>query len=128
GFLAGVSLSGTEYFYVNPLACSGQPEDDPWYPWARRGPAQRSEWHGCTCCPPNVQRMLASLPGYFYSTGRDGIWVHLYDSSTLRWRLEDGTPFELSQRTRYPWDGRVEIRFAPERPARTALFHRIPGW
>jgi DUF1680 family protein len=128
GFLAGVSLSGTEYFYVNPLACSGQPEGDPWYPWARRGPAQRSEWHGCTCCPPNVQRMLASLPGYLYSTGRDGVWVHLYDNSTLRWRLEDGTPFALTQRTRYPWDGRVEIRFSPERPSSTALFLRIPAW
>jgi hypothetical protein len=140
GFLSGVSLSGTEYFYVNPLACSGRPEGDPWYPWARRGPAQRSEWHGCTCCPPNVQRMLASLPGYVYSTGRDGVWVHLYDNSTLRWHLEDDTPFELAQRTRYPWDGRVEIRFALERPGAsareatvahprsTALFLRIPSW
>lgn len=128
GFLSGVSLSGSEYFYVNPLACSGEAEGDPWYPWARRGPVQRQEWHACTCCPPNVQRMLASLPGYFFSTERDGLRVHLYDNATLHWRLEDGTPFTLTQQTRYPWEGRVEIMFSPERPVTTALFFRIPSW
>jgi DUF1680 family protein len=128
GFLSGVSLGGAEYFYVNPLACNGQAEGDPWYAWARRGSAQRNAWHGCTCCPPNVDRMLASLPGYLFSTGHDGIWVHLYDNATLRWRLDDGTPFTLSMETRYPWEERVVIELSPERPVTTSLFLRIPEW
>jgi hypothetical protein len=128
GFLSGVSLGGDEYFYVNPLACHGQAEGDPWYAWARRGPAQRKAWHTCTCCPPNVDRMLASLPGYMFSTSQAGIWVHLYDNATLRWRLDDGTPYTLTMETRYPWDGRVTIELSPERPTTASLFLRVPEW
>jgi DUF1680 family protein len=129
GFLAGVSLGGSEYFYVNPLAASGRGEGDPWYAWARRGPAARREWHTCTCCPPNVQRMLASLPGYFVTTSKDGIHVHLYDDNThVAGRLADGTPFTLDMRTRYPWDGEIEIRISTARPVTTALFLRVPEW
>jgi DUF1680 family protein len=128
GFLAGVSLSGSEYFYVNPLACNGRGEGDPWYAWARRGPAERREWYACTCCPPNVQRMLASLPGYMFSTSAAGLHLHLYDAADLTGQLQDGTPFALTMRTRYPWEGDVAIRLDPERPVTTTLFLRVPEW
>jgi uncharacterized protein len=62
--LPGLSLDGQHYFYQNPLA------DD--------GTHRRQPWFGCACCPPNVARLLASLPGYFYSTSVGAIWVHLY--------------------------------------------------
>ncbi|MFQ6079472.1 MAG: glycoside hydrolase family 127 protein, partial [Thermodesulfobacteriota bacterium] len=114
GFLAGVSLDGTRYFYVNPLAS-----------WSG---AQRQEWYGCTCCPTNVVRMFASLPGYFYSTGAEGIWIHLYDNSRLNWRLEGGQHISVVQESRYPWEGSVQITVSPESPAQFALFLRIPGW
>jgi DUF1680 family protein len=78
GFLAGVSLSGDQYFYMNPLAHAGAAEDDPWYPWARKGPYQRQPWYDCTCCPPNVQRYpgiftppALKVSGSIYSTGID---------------------------------------------------------
>src|SRR5205823_3048714 len=54
GFLSGLSLDGLAYFYVNPLASDGSHRRQPWYE--------------CACCPPNVARTLASLPGYLYST------------------------------------------------------------
>lgn len=114
GINSGMSLDGTLYCYRNPLESDRERIRNPWY--------------NTTCCPPNLQRTLASLPGYLYSTSREGVWVHLYHDSLLRWRLEDGTPLELAQRTRYPWSGRVEIEPAPERPRRFTLFLRVPGW
>ncbi len=128
GALAGVSLDGTRYFYVNPLADHGQAEGDPWYPWARREPYQRQTDFPCNCCPPNVERFLASLPGYFASTSDDGLWVHLYDAARIRWRLADGTPFTLTQHTRYPWDGTITLAIEPERAAEFTLYLRIPAW
>ncbi len=128
GFLSGVSLDGTRYFYVNPLRYDGEGEGDPWYPWARRGPYERQPWYDCTCCPPNVGRMLASLPGYFYSTSREGLWVHLYDRGELRWQLSDGTGLRVVQDTQYPWEGDVRLSIFPARPTEFTLYLRVPGW
>ncbi|MCC6798544.1 MAG: glycoside hydrolase family 127 protein [Anaerolineae bacterium] len=128
GALSGVSLSGTHYFYINPLTDHGQDEGDPWYPWARRAPYQRQTDYACNCCPPNAERFLASLPGYFASTSEDGVWLHLYDAARIDWWLADGTPFSLMQQTRYPWDGTITITVEPEHPAEFALYLRIPAW
>ena len=67
GMLSGVSLDGREYFYANPLACDGGLKRRPWYLVA--------------CCPPNIARTLASLPGYLFSGG-DGVWIHQYASGS----------------------------------------------
>ncbi len=125
GFLSGVSLSGTEYFYANPLADSGKGEG---HPWARKRPRGRTQWYVCTCCPTNAVRMLASLPGYFFSASEEGLWVHLYDDCTLQWRLPDGTPLTLTQQTRYPWEGKVEILLSLPGEKKFSLFLRIPEW
>ncbi len=114
GFLGGVSLSGDRYFYRNPLE--------------NRGGMSRLPWYNCTCCPPNVQRTLASLPGLFYSTGSDGLWVHHYANNRLNWKLEDGTPVYLDQKTEYPWKGRIEIEVSPKHKAEFTMYLRIPGW
>lgn len=114
GFLSGVSLSGTEYFYVNPLESAGG--------------HKRQEWYSCTCCPPNVQRTFAAFPGYLYSTSTAGLWVHFYDNNELTWQLEDGTKLKVTQDTRYPWDGKVVLTIVPEKAAEFSVFVRIPGW
>ena len=92
--LPGVSLDGRHYFYQNPLA------DD--------GTHRRQPWFGCACCPPNVARLLASLPGYFYGVSDDTMWVHLYAEGSATLNLGDRT-VRLARRTDYPWDGNVEI-------------------
>lgn len=114
GFLSGVSLKGNEYFYVNPMESGGG--------------AKRVPWFGCTCCPTNVVRMFSSMPGYMYSTGKGGLWVHLYDNSELNWRLDDGTKIRLTQETKYPWDERVTLKVEPAAATEFGLFLRIPGW
>lgn len=114
GVNSGMSLSGTLYCYRNPLASSGEKLRNPWY--------------DTTCCPPNIERLFESLPGYFYATSRAGVYVNLYHTSELNWRLEDGTPLKLSQETSYPWSGEVKFTVAPAHPSDFTLYVRWPAW
>ncbi len=117
GINSGMSLDGTLYCYRNPLGF------DP-----SGGDRIRNPWYDTTCCPPNLERTFASLPGYFYSTSKDGIYLHLYDNSQLDWHLEDGTGLKVVQKTNYPWDGAVEITVAPAKPTEFSFCLRVPGW
>ncbi|MGA8037041.1 MAG: beta-L-arabinofuranosidase domain-containing protein [Candidatus Acidiferrales bacterium] len=117
GINSGMSLNGTFYCYRNPLAF------DP-----STGDTIRNTWYDTTCCPPNLERTFASLPGYFYSTSADGIYVHLYDNSQLDWTLENGTGLKITQKTNYPWDGSVELNVAPAQASEFTMYLRIPGW
>ncbi|MEM1990481.1 MAG: glycoside hydrolase family 127 protein [Candidatus Bathyarchaeia archaeon] len=113
GILSGVSLDGKHYFYVNPLA--------------DRGGHRRQEWFECACCPPNIARLIASLPGYFYSTSENGVWIHLYAKSTAHIKLNE-TEITLIQDANYPWDGEINIAISPEEASEFSLHVRIPGW
>ena len=113
GALVGLSRDGTRYFYANPL------ESD--------GTATRWHWHDCPCCTMNVSRLIASVAGYFLSTGPDGIAVHLYGGFSSDVTVGE-THIRIDEDSRYPWDGAVRLTIAPERPARFALRLRIPGW
>lgn len=114
---SGMSLTGTLYCYRNPLALSGNPKD-----------RIRNPWYDTTCCPPNLQRMFASLPAYFYSTSAEGVYVHHYTESTLKWKLDEGTGLEIRQETRYPWEGTVSLAVNPAEAKEFTVFLRIPGW
>src|SRR5712672_4757476 len=117
GINSGMSLDGKTYCYRNPLAF------DP-----STGEKIRNPWYDVTCCPPNLERTFASLPGYFYRTSSDGIYLHLYNDSELDWHLENGVGLKVRQKTNYPWDGSVEIILTPAEPAEFTFFVRIPGW
>ena len=117
GINSGMSLDGTMYCYRNPLAFDSS-----------TGDKIRNPWYDVTCCPPNLERTFGSLPGYFYSTSNDGIYVHLYDNSELDWHLENGTGLKVTQKTNYPWDGNVEINVTPAQPGEFVVYLRVPGW
>lgn len=111
--LSGVSLSGDRFFYPNVLESMGQ--------------HQRSKWFGCACCPPNVARLLPSLPGYVYATSEKDIYVNLFIDNTASIEV-DGNNVEIMQETNYPWDGKVEITVNPEKAGKFSMLVRIPGW
>ncbi len=110
--LSGASLDGRGYFYQNPLM------DD--------GSHRRERWFTVSCCPSNVSRLLASLPSYLYSLSSEGIWVQLFAANQSTLRLADGRQVRLEQRTRYPWDGLIEIEVRTA--SQFGLFVRLPGW
>jgi len=114
GVLSGISLDGETYFYENPLA--------------DRGNHRRQPWFGTACCPPNVARLLASLPGYVYTTSDKGLWVHLYATGTATAALTDVGVVTLRQQTNYPWDGEITLTIDPPDVALFSLFLRVPKW
>ncbi len=119
--LSGVSLDGTDYFYVNPLR-----NVDP-LPVDLRWSRTRAPFLVSYCCPPNVVRTIAEFSGYAYSKADDEVLVNLYGSNRLRTSIQ-GERVELEQQTNYPWDGTVRLRIEQtgERPWQLQL--RIPGW
>ncbi|HEX6802963.1 MAG TPA: beta-L-arabinofuranosidase domain-containing protein [Terriglobales bacterium] len=123
GINSGMSLDGTTYCYRNPLAF-----DPAFFEGFRGSPNIRNPWYDVTCCPPNIERTFSSLPSYFYSTSKDGLYVHLYDNSNLDWHLDDGTGIKVQQKTNYPWDGAVELTMTPAQPAEFTFYVRVPGW
>ena len=114
GVLSGISLDGTKYFYVNPLTS--------------RGGYQRADWFDCACCPPNIARLLMSLPGYCYSTSEESLWVHLYAAGGVRAALPGGQAIEIEVETVYPWDDDIRLKIVEAPESAVALKVRIPGW
>ncbi|MGA2361525.1 MAG: beta-L-arabinofuranosidase domain-containing protein [Candidatus Aminicenantales bacterium] len=113
GVLSGISLSGDRFFYPNPLASFGQ--------------HARVAWFSCACCPPNVARVLASVPGYVYAADGDKVYVNLYAQGTGT--ITAGkAKLDIVQTTEYPWKGDVRIEVKPAKPAALTLYIRIPGW
>jgi DUF1680 family protein len=110
--LPGIALDGQAYFYQNPLAADGTHRRRPWFHTA--------------CCPPNIARLLAALPGYFYSTSAEGVWVHLYGENSAAITLADGRQVVVEQQTRYPWHEDVTLHIAGA--AEFSLYLRLPAW
>jgi uncharacterized protein len=113
GLISGVSLDGTTYFYPNPLESNGR--------------HARSPWFGVACCPGNITRFMASVPGYFYATRGNDVYVNLYAAGTANVDTPAGT-VQVVQDTQYPWDGAIRLTVTPERSRRFTLHVRIPGW
>jgi hypothetical protein len=114
GLISGVSLDGKSFFYPNPLESNGQHE--------------RSPWFGVACCPGNITRFLASVPGYVYAQRGNALWVNLYAAGSASIKLDNGRTVNLTQETRYPWEGTVKMTVNPDRAAALAIHMRIPGW
>jgi uncharacterized protein len=117
--LSGVSIEGSDYFYVNPLR-----QVEP-LPTELRWSRERVPFVTSYCCPPNVLRTIAEVSGYAYSKTDDAIWVNLYGANKLQTTL-DGKPLKLTQRTRYPWESIIGITIDEAPGSEFALKLRIP--
>ena len=113
GLISGVSLKGDTFFYPNPLESNGQ--------------HARQEWFGVACCPGNITRFMASVPGYIYAKRDDTLYINLYAAGSADVDLAGGT-VKVVQETRYPWDGAVRIALTPAATRRFTVSVRIPGW
>jgi DUF1680 family protein len=121
-FLPGVSLNGTDYFYVNPLQLRDQAHAD-----ENRSPAHgRRGWFDCACCPPNIMRTFASLDAYLATTTADGLQLHQFASGDFVFEGEAGRG-AVHVTTEYPSDGSVVIEVT-ESTGSWNLDLRIPAW
>ena len=113
GALAGISLGGDRFFYVNPLESKGD--------------HHRQEWYGCACCPSQLSRFLPSIGNYIYASSDDALWVNLYIGNTGQIRIGE-TDILLTQETDYPWDGSVKLTISTSQPVEKEIRLRIPNW
>jgi uncharacterized protein len=114
GALSGVAASGDRFFYQNPLESEGGVE--------------RSAYFEVACCPANLARLIALLPGMVYAERGDELFVNLFVGSEADVLLDSGAKVHVVQETRYPWDGRVRITLSPDEPVAAVIHVRIPGW
>ena len=123
GFLSGVSLDGRKFFYVNPLELipqllnPGQPQ--------REDAVQRVEVFSCSCCPPNITRLMASVGDLLYTFDESTVYVHQYMSGLATLPMGE-REVVIRQETAYPWEGHVRLEVSGLRGGRLAL--RLPGW
>lgn len=111
--LSGISMKGDLFFYPNPLESKGQ--------------HARSPWFGCACCPSNVARFIPSVPGYAYAYKNNDVYVNLFigGRSTIE---TANNKVKLTQQTRYPWNGVINISVEPEKSDTFGIYVRVPGW
>jgi len=113
GLLSGVSVKGDSFFYQNPLESTGRTE--------------RSAYFDVACCPANLSRLLAQLPGLIYAQRGNELYVNLYAESEATVKLDAGR-VHARQKTNYPWDGVVTVYLDVDQPTEFTLKLRVPGW
>lgn len=113
GALAGISISGDRFFYVNPLSSDGT--------------HHRKAWYGTACCPSQISRFLPSIGNYIYAFSDDAVWINLFMGSETNVK-NNSFNVALKQETSYPWDGAVKISVNPVKSCRFDMKIRIPSW
>lgn len=83
--------------------------------------------HENTCCEGQGTRLLGSLPEHIYSIAPDGLYVHLYEPSTIRWQ-QGGQPMELAIQTHFPYDTAVHCTVKAGTSSEANLRIRVPSW
>ncbi|MBQ6823765.1 MAG: glycoside hydrolase family 127 protein [Clostridia bacterium] len=115
GMISGLSLEGDAFFYSNPL------EIDCSYaniPMGYQPALERKKVFGCSCCPPNLTRLIPSVADFIYTYDDERLFVHQYIPNR---GTADGYAVEME--TAYPSDGYVKISCSGKK-----LALRKPGW
>ncbi|HWA73556.1 MAG TPA: beta-L-arabinofuranosidase domain-containing protein [Polyangiaceae bacterium] len=123
--LAGMSLDGQRFFYVNPLEV--WPHASAHNPDRQHVKAERKAWFGCACCPPNLARLLLSLGKYVCQVDGSTLFLHQYISGSVKLPGPSDAA-ELRIDTAYPNQGSIALSLRGEVSPEFCLALRIPGW
>lgn len=137
GMICGMSLGGDAFFYENALEIDLRDYDystrafrpmthvechERSIPHQRR--LERAKIFTCSCCPPNISRILASITRFMYSIDEDTIYCHQFSPSKTEITIQ-GQKALLNLETNYPVDGKLTYTYhGPD--AKLAI--RIPDW
>lgn len=121
GMLDGISLDGKKFFYENPLEVNLET-----YKRNRSTTTeehlpitQRVEVFECSCCPPNINRIMASIQRFAYAVKDGAYYINQFMDSTMT----DGENI-IRVKTKYPCDGKINITAKNI----DELNIRIPSW
>jgi hypothetical protein len=80
-----------------------------------------------TCCEGQGTRMLGSLPEYIYSIASDGLYVNLYEPSTIDFKVKEQA-VRLIQESQFPFKPEVSLKIAVSSDVKMNLRVRVPSW
>jgi len=80
------------------------------------------------CCSGTLPQVAADYRILIYFRDPAGLYVNLYQPSTLKWTTGDGAQMSLTQTGDYPVGGKVGMTLRASRPSNFALRLRIPAW
>ncbi len=119
-FLSGVSLSGDSFFYTNPLELDLKKYRRSTF----QAGCERAKVFECSCCPPNLVRMLASIPRYAYTVDGNHIYCNQFICGETTLEI-GGKEAKICLETNYPTDGELNFTYFGE----PAILHiRVPAW
>ena len=121
GMIAGLSLDGKSFFYENPLEINLNNYKRFISPkhMERFAITQRVEVFSCSCCPPNLNRVLASLGNYIYGYEDDAFYVNQFAGSEA-----SVNGMRITQKTDFPKSGKIVLQTENIK----TLCIRIPAW
>lgn len=121
GMISGLSLTGDSFFYENPLEIDMRNYYRfPIKNWNETyAITNRVAVFACSCCPPNLNRVLASLGDYIYGYEGKTIYVNQFAGSEAT--VED---MRIAQETNFPKNNEVKITT----DGAEKLCVRIPSW
>lgn len=128
----GVGADGASWFYSQPHAVAEvAAETNPWVYGFEYGqmmllewfPAHRHAWFDVPCCPPNLGRLFATVPGHVAEVDASGdLLVHLPVAGRIT-----GEGWDVELAGTYPADGTVEVTVHAAPEGGTVRVRR-PGW
>jgi len=83
--------------------------------------------HINTCCEGQGTRLIGSLPEHIYSLASDGIYINLFEPSSIEWK-QGGASLRLRMATRFPFESAVRLQFFATDPTRANIRVRVPSW
>ena len=83
--------------------------------------------HMNTCCEGQGTRLIGALPEFIYSLAPDGLYVNLFEPSTVHW-TEGGASLYVKMATRFPFEPEVRLQVSTAQPTRAKIRVRVPSW
>jgi len=123
--LAGISLEGDKYFYVNPLEV--WPSNCIPSTSMAHVKAVRQPWYTVACCPTNIARTLASLGQYIYAEDGKSIFINMLISSSLN-TVIDGSGVALEINSSLIQNGKIVMKVNKEEESTVLVKIRIPSY
>ncbi len=110
---AGTNIAGDKFFYDQPLATRGDKHRQPWFETA--------------CCPTNLARFWAQVPGMvFAQNGNSLYWLQLA-SAEVDTQLA-GAQVHAKMDSDLPNSGRTNATITCDKPATFTIKLRRPAW
>ena len=123
--LSSTSLDGKAFFYENPLEIHlASVNKDTCLIDSKKTALpirHRLEVFDCSCCPPNITRIIASIGNIFFSKNDHDFVINQFGDVSY-----SDENISVTMKTNYPLSGKVDIEVKTNK--NTILYIRKPSW